>query len=68
MPAARMGIRVHDIVVSVDGQPVDSARAILDILRNAAAEGRRDVPVLVEVARLAHLSPDERLRQLDMRW
>lgn len=68
MPGAAAGIEVDDIIVAIDDQRVESAEDVLDALRNAAAEGRRSVLVLVENQRLRNRPIEERFAQVEVEW
>jgi len=68
MPAANAGIEVNDIVVSIDGRRVQSSNDVLSILRNAAANGRRNAKVLVENHRLNHMPIEQRYQEIEVNW
>ena len=46
-PAARVGLQAGDVIISVDGKPVDNAKKVSRLLRSAGS----DKPVAVEVMR-----------------
>ena len=46
-PADRKGIRPGDVILSIDGKPVEEPRQVVDGLQRAQAEGDRVVLLLI---------------------
>jgi hypothetical protein len=68
MLASNAGLEINDIVVSIDGTPVQTDNSIPVLLRRAAASGRRQATVIVENHRLKHLPINQRMQEIVVNW